>query len=75
MDKAAFMEELANILDVDAVEDAAILRDYEAWDSLVVLSLVAMADSKFGFTLTFPEVKSLKTVSELWEYFEKNRKK
>ena len=75
MDKAAFMEELANILDVDAVEEAANLRDYEAWDSLVVLSLVAMADSKFGFTLTFPEVKTLKTGAELWAFFEKRRTK
>ena len=75
MDKTAFMAELANILDVDAVEDAANLRDYEAWDSLVVLSLVALADSKFGFTLTFSEVKTLKTVAELWAFFEKKRTK
>ena len=75
MDKAAFMEELANILDVDAVEDSANLRDYEAWDSLAVLSIVAMADSKFGFTLTFPEVKTLVTVADLWSFFEKKRTK
>ena len=75
MDKNAFLDELANILDVDAVEDSANLRDYESWDSLAVLSVVALADSKFGFTLTFQDVKELTTVADLWAFFEKNKAK
>ena len=75
MDKAQFMNELANILDEASVEDSANLRDYPSWDSLAVLSIVAMADSKFGFTLTFPDVKGLTTVADLWVFFEKNRTK
>lgn len=75
MDKAQFMDELANILDEDGVQDDANLRDYQSWDSLAVLSIVALADSKFGFTLTFPDVKTLTTVADLWAFFEKNRTK
>ena len=75
MDKVSFLEELANILDVDAVEETANLRDYKSWDSLSVLSIVSLADSKFGFTLTFPEVKTLTTVDDLWEYFNAKRTK
>ena len=75
MDKTQFMDELANILDVDAVEEAANLRDYQSWDSLAVLSIVALADSKFGFTLKFPDVNGLSTVADLWAFFEKNRTK
>ena len=75
MDKASFLEELANILDVDAVEETANLRDYKSWDSLSVLSIVSLADSKFGFTLTFPEVKTLTTVGDLWEHFNAKRTK
>ena len=75
MDKAQFMDEIANILDVDVVEESANLRDYESWDSLAVLSIVALADSKFGFTLTFPDVKTLTTVADLWAFFEQNRTK
>ena len=75
MDKNAFLEELANILDEERVEENANLRDYPSWDSLAVLSIVAMADSKFGFTLTFPDVKGLMTVADLWAFFEKNRTK
>lgn len=75
MDKNAFLEELANILDEENVEESANLRDYPSWDSLAILSIVAMADSKFGFTLTFPNVKELTTVADLWAFFEKNRTK
>ena len=75
MDKNAFLEELANILDEESVEESASLRDYPSWDSLAILSIVAMADSKFGFTLTFPDVKGLVTVADLWTFFENNRKK
>lgn len=75
MDKVQFMDELANILDEASVEDGANLRDYPSWDSLAVLSIVALADSKFGFTLTFPDVKGLVTVADLWAFFEKSRTK
>ena len=75
MDKAQFLDELANILDETSVQDGANLRDYPSWDSLAILSIVALADSKFGFTLTFPDVKGLTTVADLWAFFEKNRTK
>ena len=75
MDKNAFLGELANILDEASVEDSANLRDYASWDSLAVLSIVALADSKFGFTLKFQDVKGLNTVADLWAFFEKNRTK
>lgn len=75
MDKNAFLDELANILDEANVEESAGLRDYPSWDSLAVLSIVALADSKFGFTLKFSDVKGLMTVADLWAFFEKNRTK
>ncbi len=75
MDKSEFLGEIANILDAETIDDGAVLRDFEAWDSLAVLSIVALADSKFGFTLKFPDVKNLVTVADLWGFFEKNRTK
>ena len=75
MDKTQFLDELANILDEASVEDGANLRDYPSWDSLAVLSIVAMADSKFGFTLSFSDLRELNTVADLWAFFEKKRTK
>ncbi len=75
MDKNAFLSELANILDEAEIDETASLRDYPSWDSLAVLSIVALADSKFGFTLTFPDVKAISTAAELWDFFDKKRTK
>ena len=75
LDKTQFLDELAGILDEPSVGDGANFRAYPAWDSLAVLSIVALADSKFGFTLTFQDVKGLTTVADLWAFFEKNRTK
>ncbi len=75
MDKSTFLDELANILDETSVDEGATLRDFASWDSLAILSIVSMADSKFGFTLTFPDVKGLTTVADLWAFFEKKRTK
>ena len=75
MDKAQFLDELANILDADEIKDSDVLDDMESWDSLSVLSVIALADSKFGFTLTLDAVKTIKTVADLWNLFEKNRTK
>ena len=75
MNEQDFYGQLADILDADEVKPIDNLRDFEAWDSLAVLSIVAMADSKFGFTLTFPEVKTLVTADDLWKYFAAKRTK
>ena len=75
MDKEAFLDELANILDVDSVEETANLRDYASWDSLAILSIVSIADSTFGFTLSVQDIRKLTTVADLWAFFEKNRVK
>lgn len=75
MKQQEFLDSLADILDEESIALEANLRDYPSWDSLSVLSIVAMADSKFGFTLTFPDVKGLTTVADLWAFFEKNRTK
>lgn len=75
MDKNAFLSELANILDEDGIDETANLRDFPSWDSLAVLSVVALADSKFGFTLALADIKGIATVADLWKHFEKNRTK
>ena len=75
MDKAQFMDELANILDESRVDDSLCLKNNQAWDSLAILSVASLAASKFGFSLHAVDVKGLDTVADLWAFFEKNRTK
>ena len=56
---------LAEILEVDAVKPADVLRDFESWDSLAALSIIAMLDSSYGVRAGAEELKTLKTVGDL----------
>ena len=65
MDKPKFYEQLAKILDIEAVNGTDTLKDFEAWDSLAVLSVLAMADSAYGASIKADEIRSVITASDL----------
>lgn len=62
-----FLTEMAEILEEDAVTPADVLNDFESWDSLAVLSVIAMADSQFGVSLVAQDIKDAQTVGDLHE--------
>ena len=43
-------EELAELLEVDEVKGNEVLSDFECWDSLTVLSIIAWASENYGKT-------------------------
>lgn len=61
-----FLTEMADILEEDSVEPTAELNSFESWDSLAGLSVLAMADSNFGVTLTAEDIAGAKTVEDLY---------
>jgi acyl carrier protein len=65
MDKLEFYQRLAEILDVEEVKPESVLNDFSEWDSLSVLSVLAMADSKYGVTVRSDELRSVVTVGDL----------
>lgn len=50
MDREEKLEIIADILEVepDELEEDMVLDDFETWDSVAVLSVIAMMDEKFG---------------------------
>ena len=42
-------------------------KDLEDWDSLVALSVIAMADDEYEVTLTGDDIRSVSTVKELYD--------
>lgn len=48
-------------------------RDYEEWDSLVVLSVIAMIKQNYGITIPRKEFDALLTVEELHHYISSNK--
>jgi len=56
---------LAQILEVERVNAADVLSEFEYWDSLTVLSVLAMLDSSYGINLTAADIRRMKTAGEL----------
>lgn len=67
------LEIIAEILEVEADELAEdmVLEDFETWDSVAVLSVIAMMDEKFGKYPHASEIRGYIKVSDLMEHMEK----
>ena len=61
-----FYAKMAEILEVDEVKEDAQLDSFPAWDSLGVLSGLAMIDGEYGVSLTSLDLVGIKTVGDLW---------
>ncbi len=65
MNTAEFYQNLADVIDVEQVNPENVLKDFAEWDSLSVLSVLAMADSKYGVTIKPEEIRAVSTASDL----------
>lgn len=61
-----FLSEMTEILEAEVVTPSDELQDFESWDSLAMLSVVAMADANFGVKISSDEVKKAETVEALY---------
>ena len=57
--------ELAQLLEVDSVEMDQELATFECWDSLTILSIIALAGENYNVTLKAVEISNAKTVEGL----------
>jgi acyl carrier protein len=68
-----FTQQLKEILEMEdqeiSLEDK--FRDYDNWDSLANLSVIAMLDDEFGVYIETNDFKKLTTVGELMEEVKK----
>jgi acyl carrier protein len=56
---------LIKLLEVDTLQPDDILRDFDNWDSLTILSLCATLDGHFGISLSAQDLKEVSTVTDL----------
>ena len=62
-----FLNEMAEILEEESVTPEDRLADFESWDSLAALSVIAFAESDFGVTLSAQDIKSAETIESLYQ--------
>jgi len=60
-----FENEMAELLEVDSVNGSDMLQDFEAWDSLTSLSIIALLDEKYNVTISAKELVDAKTIGGL----------
>jgi acyl carrier protein len=61
-----FLKKIAGILEVDEVKETDELRAFPQWDSLSVLSVIAMLDADYGINLHAADFGPVKSVADLW---------
>jgi acyl carrier protein len=68
-----FLEQMAEIFEVDAVNPQDIITEFEAWDSLAQLSIIALADMNYGVTITAEEVKAVQTIEGIKQLIDRKK--
>lgn len=58
------VEKLQEILEIDFVDLTKKFNDYEEWDSLASLSLIAMLDTDYNKTMTTKEILGFENIGE-----------
>lgn len=61
-----FLQKLAGILEVETVNEGDDLKAFPSWDSLAVLSVIAMLDSNYGVNLRAADFQTVKSSADLW---------
>lgn len=67
--KLALIEEALDVEEGSLTPETP-LDDVEEWDSIAMLSLIAMLDDEFGKTISGKELKALKTVADILAHME-----
>ena len=66
MKREEFLVELEDILQRDkACKETDLLDEYDEWDSLSKMAIMAFYNKNFGITVTLNDLKALKTVADL----------
>ena len=58
------IERLAEILEVEELDVTKKFTDYEEWDSLAALSILAMLDSDYHKTMKAADLRSFQSVED-----------
>ncbi len=61
-----FLEKIGGILEVEGVKETDDLKAFPQWDSLSVLSVIAMLDSNYGVNLRAADFQEVTTAGDLW---------
>jgi acyl carrier protein len=69
-----FIEELIEVFERDDIDPDDEFRDYEEWDSMAYLSLIAMIDDNYDFVIPGEEFANLNKIIDIYNYINNHHK-
>ena len=72
MDK--FLESLSEVFERDDVKPDDEFRDYEEWDSMAYLSVIAMIDDNYDIVIPSDEFENLNKIIDIYNYINNHHK-
>jgi acyl carrier protein len=69
-----FLKQIATILEVEEVKEQDDLKAFPQWDSLAVLSVIAMLDANYSVNLQAADFGPVKTAVDLWNAVQSKKK-
>ena len=69
-----FLEQLIEVLERDAIDAKDEFRDYEEWDSLAYLSVIAMIDEEYDIVIPGEEFANLNKIIDIYNYINNQHK-
>jgi acyl carrier protein len=65
-----FLAKIARIIEISEVKETDDLKAFPQWDSLTVLSVIAMLDADYGINLRAADFQQISTAGGLWKLVE-----
>ena len=69
-----FLEQLVEVLEREDIDPEDEFRDYEEWDSLAYLSVIAMIDDNYDMVIPGEEFAKLNKVIDIYNYINNHHK-
>ena len=65
-----FIDFVADVMEVDPTEISmeTVYKEYEKWDSLMMLTLVMEIEAEYGVTIPMEKLGAVKTMADLYEF-------
>jgi acyl carrier protein len=67
-----FIEKMAEVLERDSVNPDDNFRDYEEWDSLAYMAVVAMVDDEYDMVISGDDFANLNKIVDIYHYINNN---
>jgi len=69
-----FIEELIEVFERDDIDPDDEFRDYEEWDSMAYLSLIASIDDNYDIVIPGEEFANLNKIIDIYNYINNHHK-